>query len=320
MPDSLFSIIAIPILAVALDWLIGDPKSWPHPVRVIGATLDAIEASAEKVDLSIKTTGWITLLSFPALAWGITAILISLPILGSLVAVYLSFAGLALGCLLKDAEEVTRQIDRGKLEDARKALSYLVSRDTSAMDAPEMRKTLAETMSENLNDGFVAPLFYLCLLGPGGLWAYKVVSTMDSMWGYRTTRFQELGFAGARADDVLAYVPARLTAKLLMGAGSRMGLNTELAAANYQGDAQQMESPNAGHPMAAAAWLAMGEMGGKFVYGGKLKDKPVMGPKGSSWDAKKLRTLFQLCRKAGFYAICTFIPVLGLTQWILFKT
>ena len=192
----------------------------------------------------------------------------------------------------------------------------LVSRDTSTLDVAGLRRTLAETVSENLNDGFVAPLFYLALFGPGGMWAYKVVSTMDSMWGYRTEQYRDLGRGAAKTDDFLAWIPARITARIMLFAGKRLGLDHSTAKARYALDAAKIESPNAGWPMAAAAWLVRGQMGGPTVYFGEMKDKPVLGPVGENWDRKKIWALIRLCQSTGSKAAWILIPTLGLLQWI----
>lgn len=138
-------------------------------------------------------------------------LLLGLPLLGPLLAVYLAWAGLALGSLLGIGRDVLGRVETRPEPEARQAVSRLVSRDTSRMDRPLLRKTLADTLSENLTDALLAPFFWLLLAGPVGLWCYKAVSTADSMWGYLTEKWRWLGWAGARADDLLAYVPARLS-------------------------------------------------------------------------------------------------------------
>jgi adenosylcobinamide-phosphate synthase len=175
----------------------------------------------------------------------------------------------------------------------------LVSRSTVDMNAEELRKTLAETVSENFCDAFVAPMLYLVLGGPALMWAYKAVSTMDSMWGYRTERFRDLGWAAARCDDALAYVPARLSAVLLISVGALMGLNWRQALERVWADAATMDSPNAGWPMAACAWLVQGGMGGPATYFGEVKLKPVLGPKGAPWTLNKLSKLSRLVLFSG---------------------
>jgi adenosylcobinamide-phosphate synthase len=306
----------VPAAAFLLDSVFGDPKKLPHPVRLIGKGLDLFEASARRVGINLRAAGWAAVLVFPAAAWGIAAYLTAIPYLGAFIAIYLGFAGLALGCLVRDTRRVASLLDTGDLDGARRELSMLVSRDTSALDPNGVRRTLAETLSENLNDGFVAPMFYLTLFGPGGLWAYKVVSTMDSMWGYRTERFRDLGRAAAKTDDLLAYVPARITARLLLFIGNRRGMNAAQARANYPLDAARMESPNAGWPMAAAAWLLGGQMGGRAVYFGQAKDKPVLGPHGAVWDKGMIRSLISLCSSTGTLAAWLFIAGLGWIRWI----
>jgi adenosylcobinamide-phosphate synthase len=311
-----YSIFIVPAAALILDTLFGDPKSLPHPVRLVGRVLDLYEASARRVGIGLRAAGWAAVILLPAAAWSAAEFLMAIPYLGALVAVYLAYAGLALGCLAREAYRVAALLDTGDLAGARRALSMLVSRDTSALSPDEVRRTLAETVSENLNDGLVAPMFYLVLLGPGGLWAYKTVSTMDSMWGYRTQRHRDLGRGAAKTDDLLAWIPARITAWLMILAGWRRGLDHVAARANVARDAARMESPNAGWPMAAAAWLLGGQMGGRAVYFGEVKEKPVLGPAGAVWDRQMVRSLIRLCKSTGHLAAWLFIVVLGCFRWV----
>lgn len=314
MIESFAFAFIVPFLAVVLDALFGDPHSFPHPVRYIGNALDLFEASARRVKLDLRIAGWVALLLFSAAAWGTSEYLMAIPYLGFIVAVYLGYAGLALGCLVRESRRVASLLDTGDLPGAREALSMLVSRDTATLDPIGIRQTLAETVSENLNDGFVAPMFYLVIFGPGGLWAYKVVSTMDSMWGYKTERYKDLGFAAAKTDDVLAYVPARLTAWLMLLVGKKQGLNYATAKMNFAHDARAMESPNAGWPMAAAAWLFGGQMGGETSYFGKIKNKPGLGPKGQVWNKLMIRNLIKTCKSTGHISAWILILCLGWLQ------
>ncbi|MFH1913974.1 MAG: adenosylcobinamide-phosphate synthase CbiB [Pseudomonadota bacterium] len=313
----IYFIFIVPAAALILDTLFGDPKCLPHPVRLIGRALDLYEASARRVGIDLRAAGWAAVILLAAAAWGAAELLMAIPYLGLIIAVYLAYAGLALGCLAREAYRVAALLNTGDLPGARAALSMLVSRDTSALTPDEVRRTLAETVSENLNDGLVAPMFYLVLLGPGGMWAYKAVSTMDSMWGYRTERFRDLGRGAAKADDVLAWIPARITAWVLILVGWRRGLDHVAARANLARDAARMESPNAGWPMAAAAWLLGGQMGGRAVYFGETKDKPVLGPVGAAWDRQMVRVLIRLCKSSGHLTAWLFIAVLGCLRWAL---
>ncbi len=209
-------------VALVLDLWLGDPAlPWRHPVCLVGKALDWLERPARRFMLAQgaghercrgKLVGALALLALVACTGFAVWAVVSLPLVGLLAAVYLAWAGLAMGSLLQTGELVLERVERASEAEARQALSWLVSRDTSAMDRPLMRKTLADTLSENLTDAFTAPFFWLLMGGPVALWCYKAVSTTDSMWGYMTEKWRWLGWAGARADDGLAFVPARLAA------------------------------------------------------------------------------------------------------------
>lgn len=281
------------VLALALDYALGDPRGLPHPVRYIGKALEAEEGLLRRVGLAGTLGGALALLVNVVVVFGVVSLLTCIPLLGALIWLYLGYAGLALGQLLTDGRSVAERLDRGDLDGARGELALLVSRDVAGLDEQGLRRALAETLSENLNDGFVAPLFFLAVGGPAWMWSFKVVSTMDSMWGYRTAEYSALGWAAARADDILAWIPARLTALFLMAAGWWLGRDFQAASEHLAGDSAKTESPNAGWPMAAAAWLMGASMGGPAVYFGQPKDKPQLGPDGD-WTADKLGGLLQL--------------------------
>lgn len=290
----------LPAVAFGLDLALGDPQRWPHPVRLIGAALTRLEPLAATLSPLLKRLfGLAVALCLCASVYAVVLALVRLPGLGWVFSLYFAFAGLALGQLLREARSVSGLITSGRLDDARRELSYLVSRDTSVLDEAGLWRTLAETLSENFCDGFVAPFIYLVLGGPPLLWAYKTASTMDSMWGYKTERFRELGWAGARLDDVLAFVPARVSAFALLAAGMVMGLDSRRAFRNFRADARAMSSPNAGWPMAAAAWLCDASMGGEAVYFGVALQKPQMGPRSKPWTADGVGMLYRLLMSSG---------------------
>lgn len=322
MPETLYSLplnlslLVFLLGCTALDLLFGDPRDWPHPVRLIGKALGRLEDPARNFFLGPRLGG---ALSVAALALG-TALLVhlvtKLPLVGEILALYFGYAGLALGCLMRETNVVLGLLESGRLAAARAHLSGLVSRDTADMTEDEVCRALGETLAENFNDGFVAPLFWLCLLGPAALWAYKAVSTVDSMWGYRTERFEELGKAGARADDVLAWVPARLAALAIWAAGWALGKGTPWGA--VAADARTMDSPNAGWPMSAAAHAAGVSMGGPTRYLGEIRDKPLLGPQGVAWSVAGIRHMRRVVVAASAIAV-TGLTLLGsaLAWWNL---
>jgi adenosylcobinamide-phosphate synthase len=309
MPDTLYnlplnlSLLVFLLGCVALDLLFGDPRDWPHPVRLIGKMLERLEGWAKSFFLGPRIGG---ALSVAAVALGCAALvqlLTGMPLAGEILALYLGYAGLALGCLLRETNTVLALLESGRLAAARAHLAGLVSRDTEDMTEDEVCRALGETLAENFNDGFVAPLFWLCLLGPAALWAYKAVSTVDSMWGYRTERFEELGKAGARADDILAWLPARLAAISIWATG---WLRLRPAAwERIARDARSMDSPNAGWPMSAAAHVAGVSMGGPTRYFGEIKDKPFLGPLGVAWSPARIRGMMRTLLLAAL--LCTVV-------------
>lgn len=297
------TVMSLPALAMVIDLIVGDPQRFPHPVRLIGRFLDWLEPRARAWKLGLRLAGALCVVLTAGICFLVVYALTEISLAGMLIAVYFAYAGLALGQLQDEGRDALDLIEEGELEEAREAVGMLVSRDTSQMDEVELRRTLAETVSENLNDGFFAPLFYLVVGGPALMWAYKAVSTMDSMWGYRTERFKDLGWAAAKADDLLAYIPARLTALFFIGAGAMLRMPWRQARDHVRADARTMESPNAGWPMAACAWLVQGTMGGQATYFGVAKSKPILGPAGQEWTPEKLKRLFRLTVFAAFLGL-----------------
>ena len=315
--------------ALIMDALLGDPDlPWRHPVCFVGGLLQRLESPARRlasrmpllspqaalrvagmlaVLLLVLVTGLIVRLSLAAVAF--------LP--GDfpqfLMALYWAWAGLALGSLVRTGATVRFRVENFPLPAAREALSWLVSRDTSVMDRPLMRKTLADTLSENFTDAGIAPLFWLLVGGPVALWCYKAVSTTDSMWGYLTPRWRWLGWAGARGDDLLAFLPARLGAVLLyltdicaraaarilpFGAATLRPWDGRWPGlSRIRRDAAGMPSPNSGWSMAACAWLCRARQGGPSVYFGELVHKEWLGPpeaEAAPWDEARLTVLNRL--------------------------
>lgn len=297
----------VPVAAVALDLWLKDPESWPHPVRYVGRWACMVENFLFGLCGLSVWSGTLGLLAVVAPVWLIVDRLTAIPFIGSVFAVYFGFTGLALGQLLLEFDKVRRLVDAGEVQQAREALSGLVTRDVSELDAAGVRRVLAETVSENLSDGFVGPLFYLCVLGPAWMWIYKAVNTLDSMWGYRTARYELFGKAAARTDDVLSFMPAKLTALLMIAMGRIMGRDWQSAWDNLLKDANKLESPNAGWPMAAAAWLVGGAMGGPAIYFGESKDKPWLGPEGKQWTVEALQALRILLYRSALLGAVIFI-------------
>ncbi|MEA4856566.1 MAG: CobD/CbiB family cobalamin biosynthesis protein [Solidesulfovibrio sp.] len=300
------------LLAVALDLLCGDPPRLPHPVRAIGAAYAGLDRLADGLGWRNRLFGAAGVLLVAAASAGLVRGLAGLPLVGWLAGLYFAYAGLALGGLLREGRRAARFLEANRTEDARAVVAGLVSRDVSALDADGLWRALAESVAENANDAFVAPLFWLAVSGPAGLWAYKAVSTADSMWGYRTPRYVRLGFFAARADDVLAWLPARLTVGAMWCAAWLLGLGRAVRLADVRRDARKSASPNAGWPMAAAAWLCGAAMGGEATYFGARVIKPIMGPPGAAWNAARYAKLDRMVVGAGLLFAVIIIFLAGL--------
>ncbi len=207
------SVLTVGVIA---DFALGDPVYQWHPVRVIGRALSWFEARLRQAGLDgygggillfmvLATTSLTGLLAVQALAE------LASPWLAWLLDAFLVYSLLALGDLLHHVWRIERAVRGDDLAQARMAVAALVGRDTDRMDSGACRRAAVESLSENLTDGFVSPIFWYVVFGLPGLVLFKVVSTMDSMVGYKTPRYLEFGWCGARLDDVMNYVPARLT-------------------------------------------------------------------------------------------------------------
>lgn len=321
--SSLAVYLWLPPLAVCLDRAIGDPPSRPHPVRAIGALLRFAEPRARRLSVSERAAGVIAVIAALAVTWAVVRLLLLFPFIFALIfAVYLCFAGLALGQLVRESAAALALLEQSDIAGARQAVGMLVSRDVSGADKDELCRVLAETMAENLNDAFVAPFFWLLFGGPAALWLYKAASTMDSMWGYPHEPWTRFGTAAARLDDALAYVPARLTALFVYGgsffANGRKPPASWPGLARVAADAKTMKSPNAGWPMAACAWVHGAAMGGRAIYAGTTVEKPVLGPPGTAWSTGKLRNLLGGITVAAYGGAMSLWVAVGFIRFIVF--
>ena len=268
------------LIGWVLDLIFGDPQRLPHPVVGFGKMISWGEHRLNK-GAHRKLKGAllaITLILLVFLATFLLRYLFSkLPspfgegmgvrLLFDILIVFYCLAGTT---LIREVRNVFLAVDRS-LEEGRAQVARIVGRDTSALSAQEVRTAALETLAENLSDGVIAPLFWLALLGTPGMLTYKMVNTLDSMIGYRTERYRAFGCWAARIDDVANYIPARLTA-LLMIIGRKRTLFSFVR--RY---GKNHASPNSGYPEAALAGILNCRFGGPHYYFGQLFDKPYIG-------------------------------------------
>ena len=258
-----------------LDLVLGDPQRLPHPIVGFGKMIAFGEHrlnNGKYRKLKGALMAIILIIVVFLCGWLIRRLL-------SLASVYLAvgfdiivvFYCLAGTTLIREVRAVFIALDRS-LEDGRRQVARIVGRDTSELSAQEVRAAALETLAENLSDGVTAPLFWLAIGGTPGMLAYNMVNTLDSMIGYRTERYKDFGCWAARIDDVANYIPARLTALLMVIASGRIRLLSFVA--RY---GRNHASPNSGYPEAALAGILDCRFGGPHYYFGELFDKPYIG-------------------------------------------
>jgi len=264
-----------------LDLVVGDPAWLPHPVVGFGKLIAAGEKRWNKGN-NRRRKGALLAISLVVGIFLLTvAILIGFRALSNLLGIgnilqyiaegILVFYCLAGTTLIREVREVFRAVDRS-LEEGRRQVARIVGRDTAELSAQEIRTAALETLAENLSDGVIAPLFWLALLGVPGMVAYKMVNTLDSMVGYRNERYADFGRFAAKMDDVANWIPARLTALLMLLAAGKPKL---LAFVRKYGP--QHLSPNSGWPEAALAGILNCRFGGPHNYFGEEVFKPFIG-------------------------------------------
>jgi adenosylcobinamide-phosphate synthase len=273
--------------ASLLDAVMGDPRWLPHPVRLMGRVIRSAEALVrprKRTPAAARMAGIVLALGLPASAYAISWAGIYLAgqihtTLGIATEVLLAAMTLATRDLSDHALAVQRALEVS-LESARSRLGRIVGRDTDRLSEPEVVRGVVETVAESACDGVVAPLLYLAVGGAPLAMAYKAINTLDSMVGHRTPEHQDFGWASARLDDAANWVPARLTAVLLLLAGViQTGTLRRLrdAARVLLRDGGKHPSPNSGRPEAAMAGVLQVQLGGTNFYHGMAERRPCLG-------------------------------------------
>lgn len=274
MDDFVYSVVPL-VIGLLLDAVFGDPKWLPHPVRFFGKAIAFMEKRFNRGQVLRMKGFWVTMILIlltGALFYGFMQLISQQSWLYFPVASVLVFFGLANRSLITEAVKVNRTLNQQGLEAGRERLSEIVGRDTSGLSKNQVRVAVLETLSENLSDGVVAPMFFYFLGGIPLMFAYKMVNTLDSMIGYKNKRYADFGFFAAKLDDVLNFIPARITAILIALAGlSKRSFRFIFLYGN------QHSSPNAGYPEAALAGVLNCRFGGPNNYKGVLVDKPYIG-------------------------------------------
>lgn len=279
---------AMLVLACVGDLLLGDPRWFPHPVRLMGLVITwserALRACGRGAVLEYAA-GVLMAVLIPIAAFAATRGLLDAartvdPLAGHVVWVVLAWTTLAARDLADHVRRVQAYLEAGKLEEARVAVGHVVGRDTADLPERDIIRAATETVAEGTADGVVSPLFFLALGGPSLAMAFKAVSTLDSMIGYRNERYRRLGWASARLDDLANWIPARLTAGLLVLSAGLLQRSLDRmtgAARVLRRDRRNHPSPNSGWPEAAMAGALGVRLGGVNVYRGRQERRPFLG-------------------------------------------
>ena len=277
-----------------LDFIFGDPSRLPHPIVWFGKMISWGEHHLNKGSYRMAKGGVMAivliLMAF-FIVWGLKQLIPNM-VLWLILDTIIIFYCLAGTTLIREVREVFLALDRS-LEEGRQQVARIVGRDTSQLSAQEVRTAALETLAENLSDGVIAPLFWFALLGTPGILAYKMVNTLDSMIGYRTERYKDFGCWAAHIDDVANYIPARLTALLMVIASSKLSLLNFVWK-----NGRKHASPNSGYPEAALAGILNCRFGGPHYYFGELFDKPYIGENDRELTTQDMHTAVHINRTA----------------------
>ncbi|MGX9416838.1 adenosylcobinamide-phosphate synthase CbiB [Vibrio sp. WJH972] len=312
------------IFAYLLDRFIGDPPSWPHPIRWIGSLISKLERwirSRCHTERHLYIGGFVLWFVTVGLTWSATWLLIVFSYqvtiwFGVVVQIWLALTVLASRSLNDAAIEVYQALKYGSLEESRTKLSYIVGRDTTNLDRKQIQRAVVETVAENTVDGVIAPLFYLFIGGIPLAMAYKAVNTLDSMVGYKNDKYAQMGFVSAKVDDVANWLPARLSYFFLSLAAYSMKLDYSAALKVGYRDRNNHKSPNCAWSEGAVAGALGVRLGGPNVYFGQTVEKPWIGDGCRDIDIEDIRTTNQLMYRSSTVALGAFALVLLIVTYL----
>ncbi|MEW6413812.1 MAG: adenosylcobinamide-phosphate synthase CbiB [Pseudomonadota bacterium] len=281
--------------ALVLDTLLGEPRRF-HPLTGFGRLATWLEARLNAAGRGQRRHGVaaLALLVLPGVA--LAGWLQQQAAVGAAFSVVVLYAAIGLKSLHRHAEPVAAALARNDLDAARAGVSMMVSRDTTALDTEGVARATVESVLENGNDAVFGALFWFVVAGAAGALGYRLVNTLDAMWGYKTPRYLQFGWAAARLDDVLNFIPARLTALSYALLG-----RTRSALACWRAQAAAWDSPNAGPVMAAGAGALEVRLGGAAVYHGRTEVRPPLGQGAAPQGSDIARALGLVRRGAGLW-------------------
>ncbi|WP_159023776.1 adenosylcobinamide-phosphate synthase CbiB [Formosa sp. L2A11] len=307
--------IYILILAFTFDLIFGDPVKLPHLIVWYGNSISFGEKRLNKGRYRF-VKGALLVIVLVSISFVVPYLIIrylnvsGFQILTILFSTLMLFYCLANKTLVKEGFAVFNTLKNEGLDVGRKRLSWIVGRETNNLSAQQIRVATFETMSENLSDGVIAPLFYFLILGVPGAMAYKMINTFDSMIGYKNDRYIWFGKFAAKLDDVVNYIPARITALLMLMVQFKLsGLSFVFK------EGGKHSSPNAGYPESALAYILNCRFGGPNYYHGKLVEKPFIGSNNRDIKHEEIKTVSRINYKVSALFCVIIIGLLFLFQY-----
>lgn len=293
------------ISALTLDHLLGEPKRW-HPLVGFGNFAAALERRFNDAtqDFSQRKLNGMLALVIVVVPLTLLAAGLGSTLIGAVLLLYLC---LGRRSLYQHLVPIETALQRGDIDSARQAVARIVSRDCETMDAGQINRAAIESSLENGLDAIFATVFWFVVAGPAGAVLHRLVNTLDAMWGYRTERFAAFGWAAARLDDAMAYIPARLLALTYAVLGNR-----EAAMQCWRTQAALLASPNGGPVMTSGAGSLGVTLGGSASYHGECKDKPEFGC-GRAPEAADIGRARQLLD----YSLLLWLAAIALLQIVL---
>lgn len=304
----------IPIyLGILLDLLFGDPEGLPHPIIYIGKFIKLIEDKIYDLNINKKILGFILLFSIVISVYLLNYFILYL---ASTVSHYLAiaiesfmiFQILAIKGLKDESKKVYFSLKNNAIEKAREELSMLVTRETQTMDEEQIIQSTIETIAENIVDAITAPLFFIFIGGAPLGFVYKAINTLDSMVGYKNDRYESFGYFSAKLDDVMNFIPSRITGFLIVLASFILRYNYEASFKCLVSDHDKTSSPNSGFSEAPIAGALDIHFGGKVTYFGKTVVKPEIGFN-SAFELEKINDAIKLMYLTSFIAVIVYTVV-----------
>lgn len=309
-------IISTMCTSYILDLIIGDPYSFPHPVRFIGNLIRFIENKIRKIFKSnnqLKIGGFILWILTVGITFLVTYLILRAfsinKILFFIISSLILYTTLSTKCLADEAKKIYNVLKTGDIEKSRKQLSYIVGRDTTQLNEQEIIRATVETVAENTVDGIISPMLYGFIGGPVLAMSYKAINTLDSMVGYKNEKYGDIGFASAKIDDIANYIPARITPIFMMVASLILGFNAKESLKIAIRDRKNHKSPNCAYSEGSVAGALGIQLGGTNIYFGKEVYKPTIGDKKRELEIEDIIRTNKIMYLTSFVALIIFSSI-----------